>query len=42
MTVGEVATQAVEAVRALSQLMATDAGELACAGEAREVVGRRR
>ena len=40
MTVGEVATQAVEAVRALSQLMATDAGELAGAGEAREVVGR--
>ena len=39
MTVGEVATQAVEAVRALSQLMATDAGKLAGAGEAREVVG---
>jgi hypothetical protein len=40
MTVGEVATQAVEAVRALSQLMAADAGELAGPGEAREVVGR--
>ena len=39
MTVGEVATQAVEAVRALNQLMA-DAGELAGPGEAREVVGR--
>jgi hypothetical protein len=39
MTVGEVATQAVEAVRALNQLMA-DGGELAGAGEAREVVGR--
>jgi hypothetical protein len=40
MTVGEVATQAVEAVRALSQLMAADTGELAGPGEAREVVGR--
>ena len=39
MTIGEVATQAVEAVRALNQLMA-DAGELAGPGEAREVVGR--
>ncbi|MGH3410705.1 MAG: hypothetical protein ACRDRJ_50655 [Streptosporangiaceae bacterium] len=39
MTVGEVATQAVEAVRALNQLMA-DAGELAGPGEVREVVGR--
>jgi hypothetical protein len=39
MTVGEVATQAVEAVRALNQLMA-DGGELAGPGEAREVVGR--
>jgi hypothetical protein len=40
MTVGEVATQAVEAVRALSQMMAADTGELAGPGEAREVVGR--
>jgi hypothetical protein len=39
LTIGEVATQAVEAVRALNQLMA-DAGELAGPGEAREVVGR--
>jgi hypothetical protein len=39
MTVVEVATQAVEAVRALNQLMA-DAGELAGPGEACEVVGR--
>jgi hypothetical protein len=39
MTIGEVATQAVEAVRALNQLVA-DAGELAGPGEAREVVGR--
>jgi hypothetical protein len=39
MTIGEVAAQAVEAVRALSQLTA-DAGELAGPGEAREVVGR--
>ena len=39
MTIGEVATQAVEAVRALNQLMA-DAGELAGPGEACEVVGR--
>lgn len=39
MTIGEVATQAVEAVRALNQLMA-DARELAGPGEAREVVGR--
>ena len=39
MTVGEVATQAVEAVRALNQLMA-DGAELAGPGEAREVVGR--
>ncbi len=39
MTIGEVATQAVEAVRALNQLMA-DAGELTGPGEAREVVGR--
>ena len=39
MTIGEVATQAVEAVRALNQLMA-DGGELAGPGEAREVVGR--
>jgi hypothetical protein len=30
----------VEAVRALSQLMAADTGELAGPGEAREVVGR--
>jgi hypothetical protein len=39
MTIEEIATQAVEAVRALSQLMA-DAGELAGPGEACEVVGR--
>jgi hypothetical protein len=39
MTAGEVAVQAVEAVRALNQLMA-DAGELAGPGEVREVVGR--
>jgi hypothetical protein len=39
MTAGEVATQAVEAVRALNQLMA-DVGELAGPDEAREVVGR--
>jgi hypothetical protein len=39
MTIGEVATQAVEAVRALNQLMA-DGEELAGPGEAREVVGR--
>ena len=39
MTIGEVATQAVEAVRALNQLMA-DGGELAGPGEAREVVSR--
>jgi len=39
MTAGEVAAQAVQAVRALNQLMA-DAGELAGPGEAREVVGR--
>jgi hypothetical protein len=39
MTVGEVATQAVDAVRAMNQLM-TDAGELSGPGEAREVVGR--
>jgi hypothetical protein len=39
MTVREVAAQAVEAVRALSHLTA-QAGELACPGEAREVVGR--
>jgi hypothetical protein len=39
MTIGEIATQAVEAVRALNQLM-TDAEELAGPGEAREVVGR--
>src|SRR3984885_2462454 len=38
MTIGEVATQAVEACRALNQLMA-DAGELSGPGEAREVVG---
>jgi hypothetical protein len=39
MTIGEIATQAVEAARALRQLMA-DGGELAGPGEAREVVGR--
>jgi hypothetical protein len=39
MTIGEIATQAVETVRALNQLIA-DAGELAGPGEAREVVGQ--
>ena len=39
MTIEEVAAHAVEAVRALNQLMA-DAGELAGPGEAREVVGQ--
>jgi hypothetical protein len=39
MTIGEIATQAVEAVQALNQLTA-EAGELAGPGEAREVVGR--
>jgi hypothetical protein len=39
MTIGDVATQAVEAVRALNQLTA-DAGELTGPAEAREVVGR--
>ena len=39
MTIGEIAAQAVEAVRALNQLTA-DAGELAGPGEACEVVGR--
>ncbi len=39
MTIGQVATQAVEAVRALNQLIA-DAGELAGPGEAREVISR--
>lgn len=39
MTIGEVATQAVEAVRALNHLTA-DAGELTSPGEARDVVGR--
>jgi hypothetical protein len=39
MTIGEVATHAVEAVRALNQLIA-DAGELAGQDEAREVVSR--
>ena len=39
MTIGEIATQAVEAVRALNQLTA-DTDELAAPGEAREVVGR--
>ena len=39
MTIGQIATQAVEAVRALNQLTA-DAGELAGPGEAREVIGR--
>jgi hypothetical protein len=39
MTIGEVATHAAEAVRALNQLMA-DGGELAGPGEARVVVGR--
>lgn len=39
MTIREVATQAVEAVRALNHLTA-DAGELTGPGEAREVVGR--
>jgi hypothetical protein len=40
MTMGEVAAQAVEAVRALNQLTAADAGELAGPGEARQVLGR--
>ena len=39
MTIREIATQAVEAVRALNHLTA-DAGELTGPGEAREVVGR--
>jgi len=39
MTIGEVATEAVEAVRALNQLIA-DAGELTGPDEAREVVGQ--
>jgi hypothetical protein len=39
MTIGEVAAQAVAAVRALNQLVA-DGGELAGPGEACEVVGR--
>jgi hypothetical protein len=39
MMIGEVATQAVEAVRALNQLIA-EAGELAGPDEAREVVGQ--
>jgi len=39
MTIGEVATHAVDAVRALNQLTA-DTGEPAGPGEAREVVGR--
>jgi hypothetical protein len=39
MTIGQVATHAVEAVRALNQLIA-DAGEVAGPDEAREVVGR--
>jgi hypothetical protein len=39
MTIGEVATQAVESVQALNHLIA-EAGELAGAGEAREVVGQ--
>jgi len=41
MTIREVATQAVEAVRALNYLTA-DARELTGPGEAREVVGRLR
>jgi hypothetical protein len=39
MTIGEVAVQVVEAVRALNHLTG-DAGELGGPGEAREVVGR--
>ena len=39
MTIGEVATQAVEAIRALNQMTA-DTGESAGPGEVREVVGR--
>ena len=39
MTIGQVATHAVEAVRALNQLIA-DAGELAGPSDAREVLGR--
>jgi hypothetical protein len=39
MTIGEVATHAAEAVRALNQLV-SEAGELTGPGEAREVVGR--
>lgn len=39
MTAGQIATQTVEAVRALNQLMA-EAGELAGPGEAIEVVSR--
>jgi hypothetical protein len=39
MTIGQVATQAVDAVRALNQLTA-DAGELTSAGEACDVVAR--
>jgi hypothetical protein len=39
MTAGEVATQAVEAVRALNQLMA-DTSELTGPAESREVLGR--
>jgi hypothetical protein len=39
MTIGEVATQAVEAVRALNHLIA-DAGELASPAEACEIVGQ--
>jgi hypothetical protein len=39
MTIGEVATQAVEAVRALNHLIA-EARELASPGEACEIVGR--
>jgi hypothetical protein len=44
MTIGQVASHAVEAVRALNQLIAdageADAGEVAGPGEAREVLGR--
>ena len=39
MTIGQIATQTVDAVRALNQLTA-GTGELAGPGEAREVVGR--
>jgi hypothetical protein len=39
MTIGEVASHAAEAVRALNQLV-TETGELTGPGEAREVVGR--